>query len=154
MIDRTGRIAEIIVALIIITFAAALLFDGRNLASNPFEPLGSKTIPGVAAWLAIALGAIVMGEALRGLRQSSPAGALAEKWGAVAFSFLATVVYVIVLASGHVRYQWATMLFIPAVTLAVADDRRKALPWALGLGVAYGLGIDYIFRHLLVTNIP
>ena len=45
-------------------------------------------------------------------------------------------------------------VFMPLVVLAVTDRRRQALPWAVALGVAYGFGLDYIFRHILVTDIP
>ena len=68
--------------------------------------------------------------------------------------FLLTVGYALVLASGWVRYQWATIVFMPLVVLMVSDDRRKALPWALGMGLVYGFGLDAIFRHVLVTDIP
>jgi hypothetical protein len=154
MADRHGRLAEILVALLVAAFAGAILYGGRQLAANPFEPIGSRTIPAIASWIAIVLAAVVLAQAAWALRRGALEVAAGEQWGAVALTFLATVGYAALLSTGLVRYRWVTMAFIPLVVLAVADDRRRALPWALALGVAYGLGLDAIFRHVLVTDIP
>ena len=154
MTDRWGRWAEIVFALLAMAFAGAMLYDGRNLAANPFEPLGSKAIPGAAAGIAILLALIVLVSAACALRGCGPERPPGEQWGVVAVAFLLTVLYGAVLASGVVRYRWATLVFIPLVVLIVTDDRRQACRGHWALARAYGFGLDAIFRHVLVTDIP
>ena len=154
MADRVGRWAEIVVATLTVAAAAAMLYDGRNLAANPFEPIGSRTIPSIAAAIVIGLAVLVLADAAWSLRRGPGAAPSGEQWLVVIAVFLLTVGYALVLASGWVRYQWATIVFMPLVVLMVSDDRRKALPWALGMGLVYGFGLDAIFRHVLVTDIP
>lgn len=154
MPDRVGRWAEIVVAMLIVAVATAMLYDGRNLAANPFEPIGSRTIPSIAAAIVIVLAALVLAEAAWSLRQGISPAATGEQWLVVVAVLLLTIGYALILTSGLVRYQWATIVFMPLVVLIVSDDRRKALPWALGMGMVYGFGLDAIFRHVLVTDIP
>ena len=69
MTDRVGRWAEIVVATSLIAAAMAMLYDGRNLAANPFEPIGSRTIPSIAAVIVIGLAVLVLAEAAWSLRR-------------------------------------------------------------------------------------
>jgi len=37
----------------------------------------------------------------------------------------------------------------------VSSDRvRHDLPWAVALALVFGFGLDYVFRHLLVADLP
>lgn len=154
MADRVGRWVEIVVATLLIAAAMAMLYDGRNLAANPFEPIGSRTIPSIAAVIVIGLAMLVLAEAAWSLRRSPGTTPSGEQWLVVIAVYMLTIGYAIVLTSGWVRYQWVTIVFMPLVVLMVSDDRRKALPWALGMGLFYGFGLDAIFRHVLVIDIP
>lgn len=154
MVDRVGRWLEIAFSLLVIALATGMIVAGRSLTASPFEPLGSAAVPIGTASVAILLGLAVIVQSTMALRAGAPAAEAGEKWRAVGLVFLITVVYASVLATGLVRYQWATIAFLPLAVLAVADDRRKALPWAMGLGLVYGFGLDALFRHVLVTDIP
>ncbi len=154
MVDRVGRWAEILVALTIVIFAGATLYGARSLAPNQFEPIGSATIPQITAWITLALAAVVIADATIGLRRHGRQEETGAQWGSALIALVLAVIYVAVLSSGTMRYRWATMLFIPLVVLAITDKRWQALPWAIGLGVIYGFALDYVFRHVLVTDIP
>ncbi|MFM9940106.1 MAG: tripartite tricarboxylate transporter TctB family protein [Hyphomicrobiaceae bacterium] len=149
------RIAEIMVALFMIAAAGAMLFAGRSLAANPFEPIGSGTIPNAVAWITLALASalLVSGRWASGAYMDA-ATEDAEPWLPLLAVAGMTIAYVLVLASGSVRYQWVTFVFLVAVILTLSPDRRRAWPWAVGVAAAFAFGLDYLFRHVLVADIP
>ncbi|MCB2029890.1 MAG: hypothetical protein KDH18_15130, partial [Rhodoferax sp.] len=65
-----------------------------------------------------------------------------------------TVVYTAVLQSGVARYGVVTVVYLLASFLLVAGQVRRELPWSLALALGFGLGLDYVFRHLLVADLP
>ena len=141
-------------ALIAIAAAAAFLFDGRHLAPGVLEPVGPGTIPNATCWLVIALSLAMLARTLLASGEGQAAPVAGERWGDVAFVFVLTCAYVATLGFGLVRYGIATALFLAIAILWLADDRRKAAPFALAVAVALGTGLDYLFRHVLVTDLP
>jgi len=65
-----------------------------------------------------------------------------------------TLVYAAMLHAGLVRYGYVTVVYLLATFLLMSDRVRQDLPWAIGLALAFGLGLDYVFRHLLVADLP
>lgn len=154
MSDAHIHRAAIGVALVIILMAGAFLVDGWSLKPGVFEPIGSGTVPNAIAVIAIGLGAAVLAEALAGLRRDRGEAVTQEFWGPTLGVFVWTILYVLVLSSGSVRYQWATLIYLPVAILIPAQDRPRALPWAAGLGLVFAFGLDFVFRRILVADIP
>ncbi|MCB2001834.1 MAG: hypothetical protein KDH91_16380, partial [Rhodoferax sp.] len=77
-----------------------------------------------------------------------------ERWGLLATIAALTVVYTAVLQSGVARYGVVTVVYLLASFLLVAGQVRRELPWSLALALGFGLGLDYVFRHLLVADLP
>jgi hypothetical protein len=153
-----ARAAEILIALLAIVLSGAFLVDGRKLGPGVFEPIGSGAVPGGVAWITIALAALALVQAVRPRRQETQGiqetQGLPEHGLRAVLVFAWTCLYALVLSSGMVRYQWATLLFLPVAILIASDDRRAALPYAAGLGAVLAFGLDYVFRRLLVADIP
>jgi hypothetical protein len=153
MSEASVHRASIVVASGMIAVAAAMLVDGRGLAPGPFEPVGSGTIPNGVAAIVIALASCVLWQAAR----ASPASARAghgERWPQTLGVFAWTTAYVLVLASGAVRYQWATLAFFIVAVLILAEQPLKSLRFAAPIAVGLAFGIDYVFRRILVADIP
>jgi hypothetical protein len=53
-----------------------------------------------------------------------------------------------------VRYSIATAVFLTFTIVWLAQDRRRVLPGALAVALVLGFGLDYVFRHILVTDLP
>ena len=154
MTDSRTRFAETAIALLAIVVSAAFLVSGRSLSPGVFEPIGSGAVPNGVAWITIALAAVVLVQAVRAKTQTVVADDLQEHWLRAILVFAWTCLYVLVLSTGIVRYQWATLLYLPGAILIASDSRRQALPYALGLGAVLAFGLDYVFRRLLVADIP
>ncbi len=59
-----------------------------------------------------------------------------------------------VLQSGVAQYGVVTVVYLLVSFLLVAGRVRGELPWSLALALGFGLGLDYVFRHLLVADLP
>jgi len=150
MMDARIRTAEVVLSLVAIAIAVAFLLDGWRLEAGVFEPVGSGAVPNAVA-AAIILMALVV---LAGFaRARSGEDADSERWGVAGVSLLLLTVYVTALALG-LRYQWATLLYVPLAILAIAPDRRRSWPVALVCAGVLAFGLDYTFRYLLVTDLP
>ena len=138
-----------------IASAGAMLFVGRNLAANPFEPIGSGTIPNAVAWITLALAtALLVSGRWASSAYNDPVTDSKEPWLPLLAVSGMTIAYVLVLAGGSVRYQWVTLVFLVGVIQTLSPDRHRAWPWAIGVAAVVAFGLDYLFRHILVADIP
>jgi hypothetical protein len=155
--------AEIAVTVTAIAGAAFFFVEGRTLKPGVFEPIGPGAVPMGVAVLTIVLALAVMAE--RVLRAPAPARnydeaastsppAAIERWPVMLGIAAITAAYVSGMHLGLVGYRIATVAYLAAAVLLAAEDRVKALPWAIGLGAAFGLGLDHVFRSILVTDLP
>jgi TRAP-type C4-dicarboxylate transport system permease small subunit len=152
--ERRIRYAEVFVSLLTIAIAALFLWDARRYTASPFEPVGSGAIPAGVAIASIVLGGLMLVQATRHLLADKRSGDVQELGLRVLAAFLLSVLYAVVLASGWVRYAFATAVFFVLAVLVLAERPKPLLPWTLGLGAVLGFGLDYIFRTVFVTNIP
>lgn len=150
MMQARIRTAEVVMALAVIVIAAAFLADGWHLAPSIFEPVGSGAVPNSVAGVTILLALVVLAGFAR---TDSDDGADPERWGVAAISAALLVAYVAALGLG-LRYQWATLAYVPFAIAAVAPEPRRVLPVAIAVAVVLAFGLDYVFRHLLVTDLP
>lgn len=161
MADTEAR-AETTLAWLAITLSALFLYEGAKLKPGVFEPIGPGAVPMGVAVLTIILSLLVLLER----RRKSIARAkgetalddaiapLREQWSLLAAVSVLTLVYVAVLHSGVARYGLVTVVYLLASFLIVSGRVRQDLPWSAVLALAFGLGLDYVFRHLLVADIP
>ena len=77
-----------------------------------------------------------------------------ERWGLLLGTSALTLVYAGMLQLGVVRYGYATVVYLLATFLWVSDRARKDLSWAVVLALVFGFGLDYVFRYLLVADLP
>jgi hypothetical protein len=152
--ERRVHLAEIAVSVLTIAIAALFLWDARRYSASPFEPIGSGAVPAGVAAAALVLSAIMLTQAVRGLLAPRLAAAPQELTLRVAATFLLTVGYTALLATGRVRYAFATVAFVALGVLVIAEQPRRLAPWAVGIALVLGLGLDFVFRTIFVTNIP
>ncbi|MEO5785168.1 MAG: tripartite tricarboxylate transporter TctB family protein [Casimicrobiaceae bacterium] len=147
------RRAEITMALVAIAMAAAFLFDARHLRPGVLEPVGPGTIPNATCWIVIGLAIAMLVRTLWGHASAGTASA-GERWGDLAMVVGAVTAYVAALGFGWVRYGIATALFVAITVVWLAERRREAIPGAIVVALVLGFGLDYVFRHVLVTDLP
>lgn len=152
--QRSVHRAEFIVALVTMGIAALFLWDARRYAASPFEPLGSGAVPSGVAAVALVLGAIMMARALRGMRETASEPAAVELGARVLATFLLTLAYVGLLATGWVRYAFATIPFFLFGIVLIAEQPRRLLPWSLAIAIVLAFGLDFTFRRIFVVDIP
>jgi Tripartite tricarboxylate transporter TctB family len=152
--ERGIRYAEIFVSLLAIAVSALFLWDARRYPASPFEPVGSGAIPAGVAVASIVLGGLMLMQATRQLLADDGSVDRQELGLRVLGTFLLSVLYAAILASGWVRYAFATAAFFVFAVLILAERPKPLLPWTLGLGAVLGFGLDYVFRTIFVTNIP
>lgn len=161
MADTEAR-AETTLAWLAITLSALFLYEGAKLKPGVFEPIGPGAVPMGVAVLTIILSVLVLLErrrkpfarAMGETALDAATAPLREQWGLLAAVSVLTLVYVAVLHSGAARYGLVTVVYLLASFLIVSGRVRQDLPWSVALALAFGLGLDYVFRHLLVADIP
>lgn len=150
--------AETILAWLAIALSALFLAEGAKLKPGVFEPIGPGAVPMGVAVVTIVLSVLVLvGRMRRPQAQAAVEAGLEggrEQWGLLAAISALTLVYAAVLQSGLARYGVVTVVYLLASFLVVSGQVRRDLPWAVALAVAFGLGLDYVFRHLLVADLP
>jgi hypothetical protein len=149
-----SRRAEVAMALVAIAIAAAFLYDGRNLVPGVLEPVGPGTIPNVTCWITIALALAMLVRSLLERHPEATSAGDRERWRDLAVVVVVTCVYVAVLGFSLIRYSIATAVFLFLAIVWLAPQRRRALPGALTVALVLGFGLDYVFRHILVTDLP
>ncbi len=152
--SRRTRTAEMFIAFVTVSVSGLFLWDARRYAPSPFEPIGSGAVPGGVAAAGLALGGVMLAQAVRGWRSTAAGEARPELGLRVLAAFILTAAYAAILATGWVRYSYATAFFFLAGVLVIAEQPRRLLPWAAGLAALLGFGLDYVFRTIFVTNIP
>lgn len=158
MPDSESR-AETALAWLAIALSGVFLFEGAKLKPGVFEPIGPGAVPMGVAVATIVLSAMVLigrwrASAARAGRTHDSSGAPPENWRLMIAVSALTVVYTAVLQAGVARYGWVTVAYLLLTFLVVSGRARQDLPWALALALGFGLGLDYVFRHLLVTDLP
>lgn len=150
--------AETALALIAIALSALFLFEGAKLKPGVFEPIGPGAVPMGVAVITIVLSLLVLFARRRvaaaTVGTDDGQTPLPERWVLMLGVALLTLVYVALLQSGSVRYGHATVVYLLATFLLLSDRVRHDLPWAVALALVFGLGLDYVFRHLLVADLP
>jgi putative tricarboxylic transport membrane protein len=152
--ERRIRYAEVFISLLTIAIAALFLWDACRYAASPFEPIGSGAIPSGVAAASIVLGGLMLVQATRQLLADKGSGDVQELSLRVLGTFLLTILYAAILATGWVRYAVATLIFFVLAVGVLAERPKPLLPWTLGLGAILSFGLDYVFRNVFVTNIP
>jgi hypothetical protein len=156
--DDHERRAESVLALIAIALSVLFLFEGAKLKPGVFEPIGPGAVPMGVAVITIVLSLLVLLARRRSGVPVAGAGdatsAAAERWVLLLGMAALTLVYAALLQSGTVRYGTATVAYLLISFLLLSDRVRHDLPWALALALVFGLGLDYVFRYLLVADLP
>lgn len=160
--DETEARAETALALLAIALSGLFLFEGVKLKPGVFEPIGPGAVPMGVAVVTIVLSLLVLigrwrKPSVAALADSAPdeaAPAPREQWRLLIAVGALTIVYTAVLQSGVARYGLVTAAYLLATFLLVAGRVRGELPWAIGLSLTFGLGLDFVFRHLLVADLP
>ena len=146
--------AEAAVALLSIALSAWFLAEGSKLKPGVFEPIGPGAVPMGVAAVTLVLALLVLLARMRQPRGTADGAAAAEDWAQTLGVGAITLGYCAVLQFGVLRYGLVTAIYLALVIIVMAPQRRTALPWALGIGVVTGFGLDAIFRHLLVADLP
>jgi len=161
MSDTESR-AETFLAWAAIAMSVLFLVEGVKLKPGVFEPIGPGAVPMGVAAITIVLSLLVLigrwrtsqvAGAPDGRADNGPSAA-PENWRLLLYTSACTLVYAGVLHTGMARYGYATVVYLLATILLLAENKRQALPWAVTLALVFGLGLDYVFRYLLVADLP
>jgi O-antigen ligase len=156
--DASEGRAETALALIAIALSGLFLFEGVKLKPGVFEPIGPGAVPMGVAVLTIVLSLLVLFARWRGAPVATGPDdgqvVVPERWLLLLGVAALTLVYAALLQAGWVRYGYATVVYLLATFLLMSDRVRQDLRWAVGLALVFGLGLDYIFRYLLVADLP
>ena len=87
------------------------------------------------------------------LARPSEAPAEPESWRVAGLAAVLLALYVVALSLG-VRYAWATLVFTFLMILLLGRRSGRTLAGAALSAAVLGFGLDYLFRHLLVTDLP
>lgn len=158
MADSETR-AETLLACLAIAFSGLFLFEGAKLKPGVFEPIGPGAVPMGVAVVTIVLSLLVLWARWRkprdaagqALTDSAPER---EKWGLLLAVAALTVAYTAILQTGVARYGLVTVVYLLVTFLVVSGSVRRDLRWSVVLALVFGLGLDYVFRHLLVADLP
>lgn len=156
--DNSESRAETALALIAIALSALFLFEGVKLKPGVFEPIGPGAVPMGVAVITFVLSLLVLFARWRSAAATAGPddghSALPERWLLILGVAALTLVYAALLQTGAVRYGYATVVYLLITFLVLSDRVRHDLPWAVALALVFGLGLDYVFRHLLVADLP
>jgi len=155
--------AEITLALLAIGLSVLFLVESAKLKPGVFEPIGPGAVPMGVACMTIVLSLLVLlarwrtwskQRAAAGGRNDSAAQPSQENWRLLWAVGALTLVYGTLLQLGVVRYGYVTAAYLLLAFLLIASNTRRVLPWAVGLALAFGIGLDFVFRYLLVADLP
>ena len=156
--DNSESRAETTLSLIAIALSGLFLYEGAKLKPGVFEPIGPGAVPMGVAVITIVLSLLVLHARWR--PRVMPAcpyddpSALNERWLVMLGVGALTRVYTALLHTGAVHYGYATVVYLLTAFSVLSDRVRHDLPWAAALALVFGLGLDYVFRHLLVADLP
>lgn len=151
---RSQARAEAAIALLSIVLSAWFLAEGSTLKPGVFEPIGPGAVPMGVAAVTLVLAVFVLLARMRQSRSTVEGVAAGEDWPLTWGVSAVTLGYCVVLHLGVLRYGLVTALYLVAVIVSMAPQRRAALPWAASIGLVTGVGLDIIFRYLLVADLP
>lgn len=151
---RSEARAEAAIALLSIALSAWFLAEGSTLKPGVFEPIGPGAVPMGVAAVTLVLAVLVLLARMRQSRSPAAGSSSAEDWPLTLGVGAMTLGYCAVLHFGVLRYGLVTAVYLALVIVVMAPQRRTALPWAAGIGLVTGFGLDAIFRHLLVADLP
>jgi len=126
---------------------------------NLQAPVDMPNLPLVVLVSVIALAAVVGVRTLRGRpsaveKTSGPA----PRYKLALICGLLIIAYVLALAidvgGSSIGFRAATLVFIIAVGLLLARDRRRAAPWVIGLAVLLAFGLAYLLTEVFVIDLP
>ena len=158
MPDGSSPRTDIGLALFLIVVCGAVLWEARSIPAGVFEPLGSAPVPQATAGLIVLLALVVMGRALRALRQDArarPAGddlALRPLDAAAVIAF--TALYVLAMALRLFDFAILTALFLLVSIGVLTRFERRLLPLIVVLALVTGFGCQYVFTRIFVVDLP
>lgn len=167
MTDRRAAHWDLLTGVILFALAVAVFWGAWTMSRLEIRQIHPLTAPGLLpGLLAIALGIcslLLIKEALSARRKAPADAAVVDTGGSVGTLALAAalcLVYALGLV-GRMPYWLATALFVGSFVLVFewplrTGGRQKALTalWAVGIGLAAGLGIAYAFRDLFLVRLP
>lgn len=162
--SRSRRV-DALAAVVVLVVATGVFFAARREPKALYDPFGPGTAPmAVSAVLAL-LAIVLLVRALLGLRIGQSAqslilgldGAPPEEYRLrpelALISFVATVLFVAAMASG-LPFLWSTLTFLFALGAAMTDRKPRSIGIALAVAVVGAIAIDFLFRRILLVQLP
>jgi hypothetical protein len=161
---RQSRAADAIFAIAMIAVSLVTIFEARKQPRSPYDPIGAAAIPIWTGWITIGLAALLL---LRiALRKSTLGGAqslfvgIVEQdtldyrlWpGLAVTSFVLTIAYAA--AIPLIGFRIATFGFMLALGWLMCDRRPVSLIGTAIVAAGGSVAIDYVFRSLLLVDLP
>lgn len=159
------RRVDALSAIVVLVVAVGVFFAARREPKALYDPFGPGTAP-MAVSAALALLAIVLlVRALLGLRigqsaqslilglDGAPPAAYRLRPGLAVVTFVATVLFVAAMAAG-LPFLWSTLAFLFALGAAMTDRRPRSIAIAAVVTVVGAVAIDFLFRRILLVQLP
>lgn len=162
--SRGRKFLEIAISMGFMGVAIAVLIEIHDLPPGLIDPLGSAPVPRWTASILFLLSLVMLVRILLptadkpAIDHSSDEGMtqdnIAERPGAAIGVIILTIVYAAVFASRTVGFSVMTAIFVFALVVFLASDKRQGLWMGLLLGIIVGFGCEYLFTQIFVVDLP
>lgn len=158
---RANPVADIVLAVVVLLFAAAVYWQTLGLPPPRYEPLGSARLPQVLCVMMGVFALIILARGVAALRRrrieaEPPAPALPYRKRPMlaAGIYLLTAAFVAVMDFRLLGFTWAGLIFVFAAGLLLSDFDRRQAPWLAGFAVILAFGSYTIFTRLFYIDLP
>ncbi len=162
---RRRRRVDALAAAVVLVVAVGVFFAARREPKALYDPFGPGTAPmAVSAALAV-LAIVLLVRALLGLRVGQSAqslilgldGAPPDDYRLrpelALVSFVATVLFVAAMSAG-LPFLWSTLAFLFVLGAAMTDRKPRSIAIAAAVAVVGAVTIDFLFRRILLVQLP
>lgn len=146
------------VEIAILVFCGAILSETGKTKGPVFDAVGPDFLPTAVSWIVAALTLLqVVVQIAGGWRSDAAPEPLRfgrPVWTGLIFAAV-TVAYVSLLAFHVMPYAFATAAFVTIATFMLSDRPGwRDLVLGATIGLALGFGLQYIFTHIVIIDLP
>lgn len=165
MSERRSRSLDAVFGLATAGIAAVFLFESRSVRKTPFDSLGAAYLPRLVAAALLALGLLVVGRALLGLkiegsevlllggRDGADAGTARRTRTALGLVLL-TLSYVCALQLADMGFLLPTIVYLAGASFLLSTRSRRDAVVAAATGAGLALASELIFKTVLKVALP
>lgn len=165
--DEAGRARRIdlIAGIALLAIAGAFFVAAWREPIALYDPLGPGRAPMAVSALLALLSIILLARAIAGLKigqsgqslilglDGQPVEGYRLRPALAVICFLATCAYGASIAIG-LPFLLSTIAFLAGLGAALGDFNPRLSAWAVGVAIVGGIAVDFLFRRLLMVQLP